>query len=40
MDDLKIYTAGKTLEKVMKEVTVVMKSAGFTIGMDKCATWQ
>ena len=39
MDDLKIYTAGKThIEKVMKEVTVVMKSIGLTLGMDKCAT--
>ena len=38
MDDLKIYTAGKTqLEKVMKEVTVVMKSIGLSLGMDKCA---
>ena len=39
MDDLKIYTAGKThIEKVMKEVTVVMKSIGLTLGMDKYAT--
>ena len=38
MDDLKIYTSGKTqLEKVMKEVTVVMKSIGLSLGMDKCA---
>ena len=38
MDDLTMYTAGKTqLEKVMK-VTVVMKSIGLTLGMDKCAT--
>ena len=38
MDDLKIYTAGKTqLEKVMKEVTVVMKSIWLSLGMDKCA---
>ena len=38
MDDLKIYTAGKTqLERVMKEVTVVMKSIGLSLGMDKCA---
>ena len=38
MDDLKIYTAGKTqLEKVMKEVTIVMKSIGLSLGMDKCA---
>ena len=38
MDDLTIYTAGKTqLEKVMKEVTIVMKSIGITLGMDKCA---
>ena len=29
-----IYTAGKTqLEKVMKEVTVVMKSIGLSLGM-------
>ena len=39
MDDLKIYTSGKTqLEKVMKEVTVVMKSIGLSLGMDKCAS--
>ena len=38
MDDLKIYTSWKTqLEKVMKEVTVVMKSIGLSLGMDKCA---
>ena len=38
MDDLKIYTAEKTqLEKVMKEVTVVMKSIRLSLGMDKCA---
>ena len=38
MDDLKIHTAGQTqLEKVMKEVTVVMKSIRFSLGMDKCA---
>ena len=38
MDDLKIYTAKKTqLEKVMKEVTVVMKSIRLSLGMDKCA---
>ena len=38
MDGLKIYTSGKTqLEKVMKEVKVVMKSIGLSLGMDKCA---
>ena len=38
MDGLKIYTAGKTqLEKVIKEVTVVMKSIELSLGMDKCA---
>ena len=39
MDDLMIYTAGKTRqEKVMKEVTVVMKSIELTLGMDNCTT--
>ena len=38
IDDLKIYTAGKTqVEKVMKEVTVLMRSIGLSLGMDKCA---
>ena len=37
MDDLKIYTTGKTqLEKAMKEVTVVMKRIGLSLGMNKC----
>ena len=37
MDDLRIYTGGKTqLEKVMKEVTVVTNSIRLSLGMDKC----
>ena len=38
IDDLKIYTAGKTqVEKVMRQVTVLMRSIGLSLGMDKCA---